>query len=106
MGDFTKRVPGSSAELKENLRKLHENVKHVSKIWVDESTGRLMVDLDWSANKFGGDAGADFYMPVRKGKRREAEELAQRLIHQSRAGFAPSDADAELLFSYIDPAGD
>jgi len=105
MGDFKKRMPTSAQELKANLRKLYENVKHVSKVWVDGSSGRLMIDLDWSANKFGGDAGADFYMPVRKDKFHQAEELAQRMISQSRAGFAPSDGDAELLFSFIDPAG-
>lgn len=105
MADFKKRVPANSDELRGNLTKLHENVKHVSKVWVDRANGRLMVDLDWSANKFGGDAGADFYMPIQKDRYQQAEELVQRLISQSRAGFAPSEADAETLYSYIDPMG-
>src|SRR5262245_24131169 len=103
MGDFKRRVPANSKELKDNLKALHENIKHVSKVFIDPSRGHLNVDLDWSANKFGGDAGADFYLPIRRGKYNEAEELAKRMISQSRAGFAPSDADAEMLYSYVDP---
>ena len=105
MGEFVKRIPATSSDFKAYMKKLHENVKHVSKIWLDQSKNQIMVDLDWSANKFGGEGGADFYLPIKRGKGQQAEELAQRMIGQSRAGFAPSDSDAVALFDMIDPVG-
>ena len=51
---------------------------------------------------FGGEAGKDFYLQIRRGKLREAKDLADKLINNM---YAPSRGDAQMLFDLIDPQG-
>jgi hypothetical protein len=99
---FVRRTPRNVSELAENLTKLHENKGHVKAVKANESNNHLEIDLSFSANSFGGEAGKDFYLQIRRGKLREAQELATKLLNQNHA---PSRMDAEALFEMIDPQG-
>jgi hypothetical protein len=69
---------------------------------VDTVAGRIELDLDGKANFFGY---PDIYIPIAKGKEDAARDLIERIMSQSRQGFAPSDSDAVSLFEVIDQAG-
>jgi hypothetical protein len=100
---FVRRVPSSVDELRGNMMKLHENINHVSSIKTNATTNHIEIDLDRMANSFGGDDGKDFYIPIRKGKDKEAQEIIDRMLTQSRSGFPPSDKDIRDLYALIDP---
>lgn len=97
---YVARVPSSISELQENLKKLYENKAHIGKVTVNESSSHLEIDLDWSANKFGGEAGKDFFIPIKRGKLREAKGLADKLLVGQHE---PSLSEAKELFDLIDP---
>lgn len=99
---FVRRTPRNVGELEENLRKLHENKGHVKSVKANESTNHLEVDLSGTANTFGGEAGKDFYLQIKRGKLREAKELSEKLLN---ASHGPSRGDAQALFDMIDPQG-
>ena len=99
---FVRRTPRSVGELEENLTKLFENKGHIKSVKTNESNSHLEIDLDGAANMFGGDAGKDFYLQVKRGKLREAHELAQKLLSSL---YAPSRNDAQILYDMIDPQG-
>ncbi len=97
---FVRRTPRSVGELEENLTKLFENKGHIKSVKANESNSHLEVDLDWLANQT--EAGKDFYLQVKRGKLREAQEVAQKLLSSL---YAPSRNDAQILFDMIDPQG-
>ena len=97
---FIARVPESVSQLHENLTKIYENKGHVSSIKANESTSHIEVDLDWAANKFGGEAGKDFFVPIKRGKLREAKEIIDKLMI---GGHGPSRSEAQQLFDLVDP---
>ncbi len=97
---YIARIPGSVHELEENLTKIFENKAHVKGVRANESTSHLEVELDWSAHNFGGDAGKDFYLPIKRGKLREAKELVDKMF---TATHAPSQTQAQQLYDMIDP---
>ncbi|MFO0592399.1 MAG: hypothetical protein U0441_32950 [Polyangiaceae bacterium] len=97
---FILRIPANVNELEESLKKIWENKSHVSSITMNESTSQLWVDLDWAANKFGGEAGKDFAVPIRRGKLRDAKVLIDKLMI---GGHGPSRSEAQELFDLIDP---
>ncbi|MBK8252240.1 MAG: hypothetical protein IPK82_06175 [Polyangiaceae bacterium] len=99
---FVRRTPRSAIELEENLKKLFENKGHIKSVKANESNSHLEVDLDGAANMFGGEAGKDFYLQIKRGKLREARELADKLLNSQ---YAPSRTDAQVLFDMIDPQG-
>jgi len=95
---FKKQVPSTSGELKEYLKLMFENIGHVKSVKVNSSNSHLEIDLDFAANlKY-----SDVYMPIKKGKISTAKDLIERMMTQGRAGYPPSDADAEALFDMID----
>ena len=97
---YIARVPSSVSELEESLKKLYDNRSHISGIKANESTNHLECDLDWAANKFGGEAGKDFFIPIKRGKLREAKEIIDKLMI---GGHGPSRSEAQQLFDLIDP---
>lgn len=99
---FVRRVPESVGQLHDNITKLAENKSHISSVKVNESNNHIEVDLDWSANHMGGDAGKDFYLPIKRGKLREAKDLVDRMMSGTHA---PSRSDAQTLYDLIDPQG-
>ncbi|MEZ4297439.1 MAG: hypothetical protein R3B70_20925 [Polyangiaceae bacterium] len=99
---FVRRTPRSIGELEENLNKLYENKGHIKSVKANESNNHLEVDLDGAANMFGGEAGKDFYLQIKRGKLREAKALAEKLLNGQ---LAPSRTDATQLFDMIDPQG-
>lgn len=99
MGDFVKRVPPTFSAFKEQLEKLYENKGHVSGIKVDESQSHLLIDLDWSANRLGGESGKDFYLPIKRGKLGDAKALSEKML---RSSFNPSNGEMKELFDMID----
>jgi len=99
---FVRRVPKSIGELEESVTKLAKNKSHINSVKVNESNNHIEVDLDWSANNMGGDAGKDFYLPIKRGKLREAKEIVDRMMG---GGHAPVRADITSLFDMIDPQG-
>ncbi len=96
---YVARIPSSISELEANLTKIHENKGHISSITVNESVSHLQIDLDWSANKFGGEAGKDFYIPIKRGKLRDAKVLVDKLMANQHA---PSRSEAVELYDLID----
>lgn len=96
---YIARVPTSVSELEENLKKLYENRAHISSIKANESSNVLECDLDWAANKFGGEAGKDFFIPIKRGKLREAKMLADKLLN---GAHGPSRSEAQELYDMID----
>ncbi len=96
---YVARVPSSVSELEESLKKLYENKAHISGIKANESTNHLECDLDWAANKFGGEAGKDFFIPIKRGKLREAKALADKLM---AGAHGPSRSEAQELYDMID----
>lgn len=96
---YIARVPSSVAELEENLGVLFKNKGHISSIKTNESSSHLEIDLDWSANRLGGEAGKDFFIPIKRGKLREAKMIADKLLG---ADHAPTRTDASDLFDMID----
>lgn len=99
---FERKVPSTSSELKTYLKQVHENANHVNSVKVNTSNSHLEIDLDWLANRSGH---PDMYMPIKKGKMNQAVELVERMMRQSKAGYAPSETDAEALFDMIDQHG-
>lgn len=99
---FMRRIPTSIDELEQSINKLQENRGHVSSIKLNEAKSQIEVDLDWTANHVGGDAGKDFYLPIKSGKLPEAKQLVDKLFG---AKGAPSRADVQVLYDMIDPQG-
>lgn len=99
---FVRRVPSSVGELETNVEKLYQNRGHIGSVKVNESNGHLEVDLDWVANRMGGDAGQDFFLPIKRSKLREAKELVEKML---KGDFAPSRPDIVVLYDFIDPQG-
>ena len=97
---YIERIPSTVNELYENLTKLYENRSHIKNVAMNTSTSHLEVTLDWSAHKFGGGAGQDFYLPIKPAKQNEALKLAQKVWH---GDVPPSVAEAQQLFDMIDP---
>lgn len=98
---FERTVPRNSTELGDYLTKLHQNAGHVKSVQVNLNNAHLEVDLDWLANsKY-----PDVYIPLKRAKINEAKTLVEKILTQSRAGFAPGPADAQQLFDMIDPQG-
>jgi len=97
---FVKRMPANVGELEQSLLLLFKNKGHVSSVKANESSNHLEVDLDWKANSFGGDSGKDFYLPIKRGKLREAKELADKMLGGSNA---PTHGEAMQLYDYLDP---
>lgn len=99
---FDRKVPASAGELHGYLVKIQKNMGHVKSVKVNPSNGHLEIDLDFAANVAGN---PDMYMPIKRGKTNEAQQLVERLMTQGRGGFPPSDADAVALFDMIDQQG-
>jgi pentatricopeptide repeat protein len=97
---YVARVPSSVGQLEENLVKIFQNKGHVKGVRVNETTSHIEVDLDWSAHNFGGDGGKDFYIPIKRGKTREAKDLVDRMLG---SGHAPTHSEAQELYDLIDP---
>lgn len=97
---FILRIPLNVNELHDSLQKIWENKSHVSSITMNETASHLLVDLDWAANKFGGEAGKDFAVPIKRGKLREAKVLIDKLMV---GGHGPSRSEAMELYDLIDP---
>jgi pentatricopeptide repeat protein len=97
---YVARVPSNVSELHDSLKKIHENKSHVKSVKVNETTSHIEVDLDWSAHKFGGEAGKDFFIPIKRGKSREAKEMVDKMM---RGDHAPDITDAQHLYDLIDP---
>lgn len=100
---LTRTVPKNASELFDYLKKIHENRKHVNSIKVNNTTGHIEIDLDWTANKVGGYP--DVYIPLKRGKQTDAKELIERMLRQSESGYEPTLSDATRLFDMIDPQG-
>lgn len=99
---YIARVPSSVGQLEENLIKIFTNKGHVKSIHANESTSHVEVELDWSAHNFGGEGGKDFFIPIKRGKLREAKEIVDRML---RGDHAPGHSQAQELFDLIDPQG-
>ncbi len=99
---FVRRVPQSVGQLEESCIKLAQNKGHIKSVKVNESNNHIEVDLDWSANNMGGEAGQDFYLPIKRGKLREAKDLVDRMMGGSHA---PSRSDVQSLYDLLDPQG-
>ena len=99
---FVRRTPKNVNELEESLIKLYQNKGHINSVKANESTNHLEVDLDWSANSMGGEAGKDFYLQIKRGKLAQAKDVADRLL---RGHAEPTRGEAQELFNYIDPQG-
>lgn len=99
---FVKRTPRNVNELEASLQRLFEHKDHIKSVKANESNNHLEVDLSGTANMFGGEEGKDFYLQIKRGKLREAKELADKML---RGTHAPSRSDAQLLFDMLDPQG-
>jgi hypothetical protein len=99
---FVRRSPRSVGELEQSVQKLFENKNHVKSVKANESNCHLEVDLSGTANAFGGEAGKDFYLTIKRGKLGEAKALADKLL---QGAYAPSRTDVQNLFDLIDPQG-
>lgn len=97
---YIERIPSTVNELYDNLTKLYENKSHIKSINLNGSTSHLEVTLDWSAHRFGGGAGQDFYLPIKRAKQAEARKLAENVWH---GNTPPSMSEAQQLFDMIDP---
>jgi len=97
-----RRVPSNVGELEGNLRKLHTKQRHVDTIKANDANSRIEVDLGNLANRIGGAAGKDFYVPIKRGNLREAKALIDRMM---AGDDAPSHAEASALFEMIDAQG-
>src|SRR3954463_1700587 len=97
---YVARVPASISELEDSLKKIHENKSHVKSVHVNESTSHLECDLDWSAHKFGGEAGKDFFIPIKRGRLRDAKVIVDKML---AGDHAPSRTEAQALYDLIDP---
>lgn len=98
---YIERIPSNVNELEENLKKLYENKSHIKSVNVNTTTSHIEVALDFAAHHFGGGAGQDFYIPIKRAKLREAKELIDKMLVSNAQ---PTPADAQLLFDMIDPA--
>lgn len=99
---FVRRTPRNVGELEGSLQKLYQNKQYIKSVHANESNNHLEVDLNSTANMFGGEEGKDFYLAIKRGKLREAKELADSLL---RGAEAPTRNDAVRLFDLIDPQG-
>ena len=97
---MVRRVPGNVGELEANLRKLHAKQRHIDTITANDASSHIEVDLGNLANRIGGAAGKDFYVPIKRGKLREAKGLIDRMM---AGDDPPSRGEAEALFDMIDP---
>ncbi len=103
---FERKVPSSVVELQDYLSKIFENRKHVKSIKVNEENGHIEVALDFFAHHNPtGPNYPDVYMPVKEGRVQDAKKLVDDLWSRAKAGTAPTDHDAKLLFDLIDPGG-
>lgn len=99
---FQRAVPKSVGELKEYLKKISDNKKHVRGVAVNPANGHLEVKLDGMAH-FAGNP--DVYLPIKRGKINEATALVQTILREADGGYPPSDTDAQQLFDMLDPMG-
>ena len=99
---FVRRTPRNVGELEASLQKLYENKSYIKAVHANESNNHLEVDLNSTANMFGGEEGKDFYLVIRRGKLREAKDLADGFL---RGAAAPTRGQAQQLFDLIDPQG-
>ncbi len=99
---FVRRSPENVTQLEDSLKQLHENREYISSVKANESSSHLEVDLNWKANSFGGEAGKDFYLKIKRGKLSAAKELADKLM---KSTYAPSRNDAQSLFDMLEPGG-
>lgn len=99
---FVQRTPRSVSELETSLVKLHENRGYIKSVKANESNNHLEVDLNGTANMFGGEEGKDFYLQIRRGKLRQAKDLADKLLN---GHGTPTHTHAVELFDMIDPQG-
>lgn len=97
---FIRRTPRAVGELEASMAKLHEKREYISKVIANESNNHLEVDLSRAANMFGGEEGKDFYLQIKRGKLRDAKELADKLLAST---YAPSRSEVQALFDMIDP---
>ena len=98
---YIERIPATANELFENLTKLYQNKMHIVSVDMNTTTSHLEVKLDWAAHHFGGGAGQDFYLPIKRDRQREAKTIADAIWHGQSA---PTEQDAKKLFDIIDPA--
>lgn len=96
------RVASSVSEFHDNLTKIYENKGHVKGVKANESSSHIEVDLDWAAHKFGGEAGKDFAIPIKRGKLREALEIINKLMVGQHG---PTRSEAQELYDLMDPHG-
>src|SRR5438067_11120813 len=99
---YIERIPSTVNELFDNLTKLFENKSHIKSVNVNGSTSHIEVTLDWSAHKFGGGGGQDFYIPIKRAKLGAAKELVDKIWH---GNTPPWMGQAQLLFDIVDPQG-
>lgn len=99
---YVTRVVSNVSELHEYLEKIHKNKDHIKGVKTNESSNHIEFDLDWAAHKFGGEAGKDFCIPIKRGKLREAFELVNKLL---TGQHAPTRSEAQELFDLLDPHG-
>ena len=98
---YIERLPHTVNELYENLQKLYQNKTHIVSVTMNTTTSHLEVRLDSKAHFFGGSAGQDFFLPIKRDKQREALALAERVWH---GNTAPTEQDAKQLFDMLDPS--
>lgn len=84
-------VPLSATELAASLKKLFENERYIMpgngiRVTVDA----IEIDLNYTANKFGGQDGEDMTIPIARGMQMQVESVIQRL----RASKGKPDASA------------
>lgn len=99
---FVRRTPRNVGELETSLQKLYENKQYIKSVHANESSSHLEVDLTATANMFGGEEGKDFFLVIRRGKLREAKDLADGFL---RGQSPPTRGEAQKLFDLIDPQG-
>jgi hypothetical protein len=97
---YIERIPSTVNELFENLTKLYQNRNHVKSIHVNTTTSHLEVELDGAAHMFGGGAGKDFFLPIKRPMLDAALKLATEIWH---GPTEPSVGQAQALFDMIDP---
>jgi len=97
---YIARIPSNVSELHESLVTIHKNKSHVKSVRVNESASHIEVDLDWTANRLGGDAGKDFFVPIKRGKTREAKGIIDKMMI---GDHEPTPSEAQSLFDLIDP---
>lgn len=97
---FQRKIPSTPRELLAFLNQIHQNRAHVVSVKVDLGRCLIEVDLDGQANFFGY---PDMFIPIQKGSIEAAKALVERLMRDSRKGFAPDEDDARELFDMIDP---